>query len=60
MDLFSALADETGALRADIASGEIHLNDSGYSLWREFLITHTAYRKENPYLPGSPYYVTAG
>lgn len=60
LDLFSALADETGALRADIASGEIHLNDSGYSLWREFLITHTAYRKENPYLPGSPYYVTAG
>lgn len=57
LDLFSALADETGALRADIASGEIHLNDSGYSLWREFLITHTAYRKENPYLPGSPYYI---
>lgn len=56
LDLFSALADETGALRADIASGEIHLNDSGYSLWREFLVTHTAYRKENPYLPGSPYY----
>ncbi len=57
LDLFSALADETGALRADIASGEIHLNDSGYSLWREFLVTHTVYRKDNPYLPGSPYYV---
>ncbi|MBD5094759.1 MAG: hypothetical protein HDT26_10860 [Subdoligranulum sp.] len=56
LDLFSALSDETGALRADIASGEIHLNDSGYSLWREFLVTHTAYRKGNPYLPGSPYY----
>ena len=56
LDLFSALSDETGALRADIASGEIHLNDSGYSLWREFLVTHTAYRKDNPYLPGSPWY----
>lgn len=56
LDLFSALSDETGALRADIASGEIHLNDSGYSLWREFLVTHTAYRSDNPYLPGSPYY----
>ena len=22
----------------------------------EFLVTHTAYSKENPYLPGSPYY----
>ncbi len=57
LDLFSALSDETGALRADIASGEIHLNDSGYSLWREFLVTHAAYRKDNPYLPGSPYYL---
>ena len=56
LDLFSALSDETGALREDIASGEIHLNDTGYSLWREFLVTHTAYRKDNPYLPGSPYY----
>ena len=59
LDLFSALSDETGALRADIASGEIHLNDSGYSLWREFLVTHTAYRKDNPYLPGSPYYTAS-
>lgn len=57
LDLFSALADDTGALRADIASGDIHLNNSGYSLWREFLITHTAYRRDNPYLPGSPYYL---
>lgn len=57
LELYAALADETGALRADIASGEIHLNNSGYSLWREFLVTHTVYRKDNPYLPGSPYYI---
>ncbi len=56
LDLYSALADDTGALRADIASGDIHLNNAGYSLWREFLITHTVYRKDNPYLPGSPCY----
>lgn len=56
LDLFSALADENGALRADIASGSIHLNNEGYNVWREFLVTHTAYSKENPYLPGSPYY----
>lgn len=60
LDLFSALSDEAGALRADIASGEIHLNNSGYSLWREFLVTHTAYRRDNPYLPGSPYYSSGG
>lgn len=56
LDLFAALADETGALRADIASGSIHLNNEGYNVWREFLVTHTAYSKDNPYLPGSPYY----
>ena len=32
------------------------LNNEGYNVWREFLVTHTAYSKENPYLPGSPYY----
>ena len=37
-------------------SGSIHLNNEGYNVWREFLVTHTAYSKENPYLPGSPYY----
>lgn len=56
LDLFSVLADENGALRADIASGSIHLNNAGYNAWREFLVTHTAYSKDNPYLPGSPYY----
>ena len=45
-----ALADENGALRADIASGSIHLNNEGYNVWREFLVTHTAYSKENPCL----------
>ena len=39
LDLFSALADENGALRADIASGSIHLNNEGYNVWREFLVT---------------------
>lgn len=57
LDLYGALADDTGTLRADIASGDIHLNNAGYSLWREFLITHTVYRRDNPYLPGSPCYL---
>ncbi len=57
LDLYAALSDENGNLREDIASGSIHLNDRGYNLWREYLITHTAYSPDNPYLPGSPRYI---
>lgn len=57
LDLYSALADENGNLREDIASGSIHLNDRGYNVWREYLVTHTAYSPDNPYLPGSPRYI---
>lgn len=58
INLYQGLAGDDGALRAEYASGDgIHLNDAGYDAWREYLITHTAYRKDNPYLPGSPLYV---
>ncbi len=57
LDLYGALADENGNLRQDIASGSIHLNDRGYNVWREYLITHTVYSPDNPYLPGSPRYI---
>ena len=56
LDLYSALADENGDLRADYNAGDgIHLNETGYTAWREFLITHTAYDKDSPYIAGSPY-----
>ena len=56
LDLYSALADENGDLRADYNAGDgIHLNETGYTAWREFLITHTAYDKTSPYIAGSPY-----
>ena len=58
VNLYAGLEGEDGALRAEYASGDgIHLNDAGYNAWREYLITHTAYRQGNPYLPGSPLYV---
>ena len=58
INLDQGWAGDDGALRAEYASGDgIHLNDAGYDAWREYLITHTAYRKDNPYLPGSPLYV---
>lgn len=56
LDIYSALADETGALNPEWAAGDgLHMNEKGYAVWREYLITHTAYRPDSPYLPGSPY-----
>lgn len=57
LDLYGALADEAGALRADCTAGTdgIHLNDNGYNVWREFLVTHTVYSPGSPYIAGSPY-----
>lgn len=57
LDLYHVLCDENGYLKADYAADDgLHLNNDGYSAWREMLITHTAYSAENPYLPGSPCY----
>lgn len=57
LDLYAALADETGALSPAYSAGDgLHLNAQGYEAWREYLITHTAYRPGVLYLPGSPYY----
>lgn len=59
LDLNTALADAQGALRADLQAGAdgMHLNSAGYDIWREYLVTHAAYKNSNPYLPGSPLYV---
>jgi lysophospholipase L1-like esterase len=59
LDLYTALADDTGAQNAAYSAGSdgIHLNGKGYDAWREYLITHTAYSSDNPYLLGSPLYV---
>ncbi|MEG2393748.1 MAG: GDSL-type esterase/lipase family protein [Ruthenibacterium sp.] len=57
LDLYGALADENGNLRAEIVEGSdgVHLNGAGYEMWKEYLVTHTAYSSASPYIEGSPY-----
>lgn len=57
INLYSALADEAGNLRAEIVEGSdgVHLNGSGYEMWKEYLVTHTLYHAASPYIAGSPY-----
>lgn len=56
LDVYEALSNEAGALREDVrAEDGLHLNAQGYAVWREYLITHTAYQAQAPYLPGSPF-----
>lgn len=57
LNLYAALADEAGNLRAEIVEGSdgVHLNGSGYEAWKEYLVTHTAYNAASPYIAGSPY-----
>ena len=52
INLYDVLKDETGYLRGDIARGDgYHLKPAGYQEWLDYLITHTLYSPENPYLP---------
>lgn len=56
LDLYGALSDDNGDQRAEYGTSDgIHLNETGYVAWREYLITHTAYDKDSPYIAGSPY-----
>ena len=56
LDLYSALADDEKNLRGELMAGDgVHLNGQGYEVWKEYLVTHTAYSKTSPYIAGSPY-----
>ncbi len=56
LDLYSALADGEKNLRGELMAGDgVHLNGQGYEVWKEYLVTHTAYSKTSPYIAGSPY-----
>ena len=47
-----------GALAADVAQTDgIHLTPSGYSRWVSFLCTQVPYSKNNPWQPGSIWYL---
>ena len=41
LDTYSALADETGALPADVSPDGIHINKSAYQTWMDYILTHT-------------------
>ncbi|MEG1153802.1 MAG: GDSL-type esterase/lipase family protein [Ruthenibacterium sp.] len=58
LNLYAALADGEN-LRGDLVAGSegVHLNAAGYEIWKEFLVTHTAYNKTSPYIAGSPYMI---
>lgn len=60
LDLYGVLADENGDLNPAYVEGSdgVHLNADGYSAWTEFLVTHTAYSAQSPYIAGSPYMTT--
>ena len=57
LNLYAALADGESNLRGELVAGSdgVHLNAAGYEIWKEFLVTHTAYSKTSPYIAGSPY-----
>lgn len=57
VDLQEALCGDDGYLKPEYNGGDgLHLNGEGYLAWRDYLLTHTAHRWNNPYLMGSPYY----
>jgi len=58
VNLWEALADENGDLRADISQGDgYHIKPDGYTLWIEYLRNHTEYTRSVAYVPGTSYYV---
>lgn len=58
IDLWEALADENGDLRADIAQPDgYHIKPEGYTLWIDYLRSHTAYTPGAPYVAGTSYYI---
>lgn len=60
VNLVEALAGDDGYLREEYAGYDgIHMLEPGYTAWIDYLVTHTAYNPQNPYLEGSPAYTTA-
>lgn len=59
INLHEVLAGDDGYLKPEYDSGldGIHLKPEAYTYWVQYLMTHTVHDKDNPYIPGSPYYV---
>lgn len=57
IDLMEPMAGEDGYLREDFAAADgYHMTPKGYAAWVDYLVTHTAYDPDYPYLEGSYYY----
>lgn len=51
INLYDVLKSSSGYLREEIAAADgYHLTPTGYQEWLDYLITHTAYHPENPYV----------
>ena len=58
INLHEILAGEDGYLNPEYAySDGIHLRPDAYSIWIQYLMSHTVHRADNPYIPGNPYYL---
>lgn len=58
INLHEVLAGEDGYLNPEYAySDGIHLKPEAYTIWIQYLMNHTVHRSDNPYIPGSPYYL---
>ncbi|MBR2028488.1 MAG: hypothetical protein IKA10_05845 [Oscillospiraceae bacterium] len=58
INLHEVLAGDDGYLKPEYAySDGIHLKPETYTIWIQYLMSHTVHNPENPYIPGSPYYL---
>ncbi len=56
INLYDIVAGADGYLNEEYNSDGIHLTPAGYKLWLNYLIEHTVYNADSPYIPGSPYH----
>ena len=56
INLYDIVCGRDGYLNEEINSDGIHMTPAGYKMWLNYLIEHTVYDSESPYIPGSPYH----
>ena len=56
INLYDVVMGRDGYLNEEINSDGIHMTPEGYKMWLNYLIEHTVYSPDSPYIPGSPYH----
>lgn len=56
INLYDVVMGADGYLNEEINSDGIHMTPEGYKMWLNYLIEHTVYNRDSPYIPGSPYH----